>query len=229
MKCPDNCRFCAWTSYFLGDDPAPFSMSLSTVAAQTPRSLTAPSQSTPVASSLSSQCSSSVCSTSASTSGCEAFESDRRVRGVRYLDQNVVRQHQAKEQDTVDRRRYGNLIVWSSFVDLFSFSQILANASLITQAYPLVYVGITTDVCWRWNDCWGYMNMKPHNDTWHMMYVLAMERGSTISIVEEHLVDELHKSYGAKVMNSERYTSGPISKAACNFLYICVVRRGYLF
>ena len=65
--------------------------------------------------------------------------------------------------------------------------------------------------------------MKAHCKNIDLMYVLALGRGGASLALDELLIDTINAStHNGKLLNADKYRTGPVPNMAAVFLYICV-------
>ena len=83
------------------------------------------------------------------------------------------------------------------------------------------YIGVTTDVAWRWEWCDCYNEMVAHKRRFDYMVVILCEKCEPALFLEEEMIDFARAS-GYTLDNALVYRSGPIRPRNKLFLYVCI-------
>ena len=101
-----------------------------------------------------------------------------------------------------------------------------AIVTIAMQPFVLrIYIGVTTDPEWRWQRCKGHNNMQPHREHYDRMFLIAAERGKSITAYEQLFQAKLWKLAHSKCAFSEHYRKGPVKDNDVHCLYACVTIR----
>ena len=155
----------------------------------------------------------------------DPIRDDKTIPASAFLDPRRIRRFFEDHYGDIERRRRECEILTNLFVVEWTWELLLRRCVDLATACPFVYVGITTDLLWRWWDCEGHNNgnMKCHAEKHDRMYALACDPGRAMSMAEGKLVAHLKETALApKVKNADSYRQGPIQMNAVCYLYVCV-------
>lgn len=207
MICERNCRYCQWSSFFLGEtNAAPFQLSL--------QDATSATRSVSVAASRPMDATSSPVPTS---------KPQKRSRGktALWVDSEVSRRAAASDMETC--KTHGlYLIRWEAFATEWSLDGIVRTVSLILRGWNDGYIGVSEKASWRWKFCENHGSMQPHGERFDEMHPLCYEHGEAMPFLEERCIELVRTQTGCKLQNSLTYRPGPLRKERNYFLYLCV-------